>query len=109
MCLQYPGLSVTLTSNSLAALARPGFYLRGAKGNYWKWGLDLQEEALYKITRIEADAWGGEPPANWGTLAIEIDGYVSTHLVEPFRAIIDFITQASGTPSSAKGPPPSPV
>ncbi len=66
--LRYPDLSVTLSGNCLASLARPFYYLRGTKGNYWKWGLDLQEAALTKITRIDSKTWGQEPPANWGTL-----------------------------------------
>jgi predicted dehydrogenase len=80
--LRYPSLSVTLASNSLAALARPRFYLRGTKGNYWKWGLDVQEAALSKITQIEDEAWGREPTANWGTLCTEMDGTRKTDLIE---------------------------
>ena len=50
--LRYPGFSVTLGANCLSALPRPRFHLRGTRGNYWKWGLDPQEAALNKITRI---------------------------------------------------------
>ena len=45
------------------------FICAARKGNYWKWGLDPQEEALGKITRIEAADWGKEPADHWGTLA----------------------------------------
>ena len=67
--LRYGSLTVTLASNSLSALARPRFHLRGTKGNYWKWGLDPQEAALNKITRIGDEPWGVDAAANWGRLS----------------------------------------
>ncbi len=63
-------VSVTVSANLLSTLARPRFHLRGHKGNYWKWGLDPQEEALNKVTRIESGPWGKEPEAAWGTLSV---------------------------------------
>jgi scyllo-inositol 2-dehydrogenase (NADP+) len=78
----YTGFSVTLSANLLSTLARPRFHLRGTKGNYWKWGLDPQEEALNKITRIEAQNWGQEAEPNWGTISIGTDDTTDTHTVE---------------------------
>jgi len=75
--------TVTLSASSLASLARPRFYLRGTKGNYWKWGLDLQEENLGKVTRIDTPDWGKEPSDHWGKLCIERDGSLATAPVEP--------------------------
>ena len=73
--LQYlTGFSVTLSSNLLSSLARPRFHLRGARGNFWKWGLDPQEDALNKITKIEDGEWGKEPSEHWGTLSVGVDG-----------------------------------
>jgi len=83
MRLHYPGFLVTLGANSLSALARPRFHLRGTKGNYWKWGLDLQEEALNKVARITASNWGEEPPANWGALNVDVDGSMVARPVRP--------------------------
>jgi predicted dehydrogenase len=80
--LRYSDFSVTLSGNCLASLARPFYYLRGTKGNYWKWGLDLQEAALSKITRIESKNWGEEPAANRGTLSVDVDGGVVTRPAE---------------------------
>jgi predicted dehydrogenase len=77
------GASVTLSANSLSSLARPRFHLRGTKGNYWKWGQDLQEEALGKITRIESPEWGKEPPAHWGKFCGDTNGSMVTQPVEP--------------------------
>jgi predicted dehydrogenase len=81
--LRYPDLSITLSANLLSALARPRYHLRGTKGNYWKWGLDPQEAALNKITRVDDAHWGQEQPANWGTLSVDVDGGVVTRPVAP--------------------------
>jgi scyllo-inositol 2-dehydrogenase (NADP+) len=81
--LSYPGLAVALAANQLSALARPRFHLRGTKGSYWKAGIDPQEAALSKITRIADGPWGEEPPANWGTRAANIDGNLVTCPVAP--------------------------
>jgi predicted dehydrogenase len=72
--LRYPGLLVTLGANNLSLPAAPRFHLRGTKGNYWKSGVDPQEAALNKITRIDDPAWGQEPAANWGVLHVGIEG-----------------------------------
>jgi predicted dehydrogenase len=81
--LRYEGFSVTLGANCLSSLARPRFHLRGTKGNYWKWGLDPQEGALNKITRITDPAWGQEPTANWGTLSVDVEDGMVTRPVAP--------------------------
>ena len=81
--LRYPRFLVTLGANSLSSLPRPRFHLRGTKGNYWKCGVDPQEAALSKITRIDDPKWGQEPPAAWGTLAVDVDGCMVTRPVAP--------------------------
>jgi predicted dehydrogenase len=81
--LRYEGFRVTLGANCLSSLARPRFHLRGTKGNYWKWGLDPQEEALNKVTRITAPAWGQEPAANWGTLSVDVEDGMVTRPIAP--------------------------
>jgi predicted dehydrogenase len=81
--LRYPGLIVTLGANSLSLPAAPRFHLRGTRGNYWKSGLDPQEAALNKITRIDDPNWGHEPSSAWGTLNIGIDGGTVSRPVEP--------------------------
>jgi predicted dehydrogenase len=75
------GFSATLGSNCLSTLARPRVHLRGTRGNYWKWGLDSQEEALNKITRITDPDWGKESEEKWGTLSIDLDGKIETRKV----------------------------
>jgi predicted dehydrogenase len=70
----YPGLIATLGANSLSLSAAARFHLRGTKGSYWKHGVDPQEAALNKITRIDDPAWGQVPAANWGVLHVGIEG-----------------------------------
>lgn len=72
------GFSATLGANCLSTLARPRVHLRGTRGNYWKWGLDSQEEALNKITKITDPDWGKEPEEKWGTLSVDVDGNIET-------------------------------
>jgi predicted dehydrogenase len=108
--LRYPRFSVTLATNALAAMARPRFYLRGTKGNYCKWGVDLQEAALNKITRIEdspsSPNWGIEPPANWGTLCIDVDGGTVTRPVPPIPGDYRLFYAAVRNALLGKGPDP---
>jgi scyllo-inositol 2-dehydrogenase (NADP+) len=72
------GFSVTLGANCLSSLARPRFHLRGSRGNFWKWGLDPQEEALNAITKITDPHWGQEPNGRWGTLSVDAEGSLVT-------------------------------
>jgi predicted dehydrogenase len=81
--LRYPGFAVVLGSNSLSLPAGPRFHLRGTEGNYWKHGLDPQEAALNKVTRIDDPGWGREPQQDWGTLHLVSGGNTITHPVEP--------------------------
>jgi predicted dehydrogenase len=88
-------------------LARPRFHLRGTKGNYWKWGLDPQEAALNKVTRIDSPAWGEEPAANWGTLSVGVDGGMVTRPVEPTPG--DYRLYYAGVRDALLGKAPAPV
>ncbi|HEY2466612.1 MAG TPA: Gfo/Idh/MocA family oxidoreductase [Terracidiphilus sp.] len=107
------GFSVTLGANCLSTLARPRVHLRGTRGNYWKWGLDSQEEALNQITKITDPDWGKEPAEKWGTLSIDVDGKVETRPVpsgvgdyrQYYEAVRDVLTgksdRAPATPAEA--------
>ena len=75
------GFSATLGANLLSTLARPRFHLRGTRGNFWKWGLDPQEDALGKLTKISNGEWGEEPEERWGTLSTEEEGGMATKQV----------------------------
>jgi predicted dehydrogenase len=81
--LRYPDFTVTVSANTLSTLERTRYHLRGTKGNYVKRGVDPQEAALTHVTRVGDEPWGKEPPADWGTLKVDVDGAVVTHPVEP--------------------------
>jgi scyllo-inositol 2-dehydrogenase (NADP+) len=103
----YTGFSVTLGANCLASLPRPRFYLRGSKGNFWKNGLDPQEEALGKVTRIDAADWGKESAEHWGTLRMDADGNAVTRPVE--TAAGDYRLFYEGVRDAILGKAPAPV
>jgi predicted dehydrogenase len=81
--LRYPHLTVVLGANCLSSPPRPRFHLRGNKGNYIKTGLDPQEPALNKVSRIDDPNWGHEPPSDWGTLHVDVEGSMVTRPVTP--------------------------
>jgi len=109
--LQYPGFSVTLAANCLSALTRPRYHLRGTRGNYWKWGLDPQEAALNKVTRIadhaSGQAWGQEPAADWGALCVDVDSGMVTRPVAPIPG--DYRLFYAGVRDALLGKSPAPV
>jgi predicted dehydrogenase len=72
--LRYPHATATVSGNNLAAIPRPHFLVRGTRGNFVKWSLDPQENALRQKGRITEPGWGIEPPSDWGTLAVDVDG-----------------------------------
>ena len=105
--LRYPGFSVVLGANCLSSPPRPRFHLRGVKGNYCKLGVDPQEAALNKVTRIADPAWGQEPPADWGTLNVDVDGAIVTRPVEPIPG--DYRLYYAGVRDALLGKAPAPV
>jgi predicted dehydrogenase len=105
--LRYPGFSVVLGANCLTTPSRPRFHLRGTKGNYWKSGLDPQEAALNKITRIDDPEWGKEPAAEWGTLHVDVNGGTVTRPVEPIPG--DYRLYYAGVRDALLGKAPAPV
>jgi len=105
--LRYEGFSATLGGNCFSSLARCRFHLRGTKGNFRKWGLDPQEEALHLVTRIDDPAWGQDPPANWGTLCVDVDGAMVTQPVEP--GVGDYRLYYAGVRDALLGKAPAPV
>lgn len=103
----FTGLNVELSANTLSALARPRFHLRGTRGNYWKWGLDPQEDALGKITRIDDAEWGKDPAEKWGTLATDEGDGLSTRAFETLPG--DYRAFYAGVRDAILGAAPAPV
>jgi predicted dehydrogenase len=105
--LRYPAFSVVLGANSLSSPPRPRFHLRGDQGNYCKLGLDPQEAALNKVTRIDDPAWGQEAPADWGTLSVDVDGAIVTRPVAPIPG--NYRLYYAGVRDALLGKAPAPV
>ncbi|MFP5235698.1 MAG: Gfo/Idh/MocA family oxidoreductase [Acidobacteriota bacterium] len=72
--LRYEGFGVTLGANNLSSPAGPRFVVRGTRGNYRKFGVDPQENALNKVTRIGDPNWGEESADAWGELRLDNEG-----------------------------------
>jgi predicted dehydrogenase len=105
--LRYKGLWVVLGANCLTTPSRLRFHLRGTKGNYWKFGLDPQEAALNKVTRIDDPDWGKEPAAEWGTLHVDVKGSTVTRPVDPIPG--DYRLYYAGVRDALLGKAPAPV
>ena len=105
--LRYRDLMVKLGANSLSLPPSLRFRLRGTSGNYWKNGLDPQEAALGRITRIENPSWGREPSANWGMSHVGIDGGEVARPVEPIPG--DYRLYYEGIRDALLGKGPVPV
>ena len=105
--LRYSGFTVVLGANCLSSPPGPRFHLRGTKGNFWKLGLDPQEAALNKVTRIADPAWGQEPPADWGMLHVDADGGIITRPVAPIPG--DYRLYYAGVRDALLGKATAPV
>lgn len=72
LLLLYPDLKVTLKAGMLVKEPGPRYKIFGRKGNYTKFGMDVQEEALKngKKPKDHPD-WGKEPEEIWGILNTE--------------------------------------
>lgn len=80
--LRYDSLRVHLAANMLSSIPGSRYSLRGTKGSFRKHGIDPQEAALDKVTRIDSPGWGHEPIEEWGRLHIEVEGGMDTEQVE---------------------------
>jgi predicted dehydrogenase len=105
--LRYPGFTVVLSANTLSAFERPRYHLRGTRGNYLKRGVDPQEAALSRVTRIGDGPWGQEPPADWGVLSVDVDGGMVTRPIEPIPG--DYRLYYAAVRDALLGKAPAPV
>jgi predicted dehydrogenase len=105
--LRYPGMTVVVSANTLSTLERPRYHLRGTKGNYWKRGVDPQEAALSRVTRVGDGPWGQEPTADWGTLCVDVDGGQVTRPIEPIPG--DYRLYYANVRDALLGKGPTPV
>jgi scyllo-inositol 2-dehydrogenase (NADP+) len=105
--LRYAGFTTTLGANSLSLPAGPRFHLRGTQGGFLKFGVDPQEAALGKGTRIDDANWGREPASAWGTLHVGVDGGTVSRPVEALAG--DYRLYYAGVRDALEGKGPAPV
>lgn len=105
--LRYAERSVTLGCNLLSSPPGPRFVVRGTKGNFRKKGLDPQEAALNKVTRITSPHWGEEPPSEWGMLHVDVEGGMVTRPVATTPG--DYRAYYAGVRDALLGFAPPPV
>ncbi len=104
--LRYSEFTVKVGGNSLTLPPSLRFHLRGTTGNYWKYGLDAQEAALAKLTRIDDPHWGRESAANWGVLHVGVDSCEVARPIEPIRGDYRFYYAAIRDALLSKGSAP---
>lgn len=81
--LRYPSLKVTLKAGMLVREAGPHFSLHGRKGSFIKFGMDVQESALYCGHKPNDFLdWGKEPEGLHGRINTEVNGIHFTGTVE---------------------------
>jgi predicted dehydrogenase len=107
MRLRYAGLIVTVGANALSSPAGSRFVVRGTRGNFRKNGVDPQEAALNKVTRITAADWGLEPAPAWGMLHVDVEGGMVTRPVATLAG--DYRRYYAGVRDALSGKIPPPV
>ncbi len=107
LLLFYPQLKVTLKAGMLVKEPGPRYKLFGRKGNYTKYGMDVQEEALKKgITPQDLSHWGKEPEGLWGLLNTEEEYRKIESLAGDYRRFYINVRDHiwSGTPLAVTAP-----
>jgi predicted dehydrogenase len=105
--LRYERCFVALGANALSAPAGARFHVRGTRGNFRKKGLDPQEAALNKITRITADDWGHELSTEWGLLYVDVEAGMVSRPVATVAG--DYRNFYAGVRDALNGQAPPPV
>lgn len=77
LMLNYPGRQVVLRGSSLARVTPFRFYLEGSDGVFIKKDQDIQEKQMADNMSPFDDAWGIDPPANYGVLDLNMEGKTS--------------------------------
>lgn len=107
--LRYEKCFVALEANALSAPAGARFHVRGTRGNFRKKGVDPQEAALNKITRIAASNWGQEAQADWGLLYVDVEGGMVSRPVATIAGDYRIFYAAVRDALQGQAPPPVPA
>jgi len=82
LIFRYKKLKVILTAGMLVKKIGPKYILKGSKGEFIKYGIDPQEEALKKGNIPKGKDWGKESPQYFGSLKTKISGDISERKIE---------------------------
>lgn len=69
--LDYPDKRIILKSSLLVYENGLRYTIHGAKGSFFKYGLDIQEDTLRQNHLPTGEQWGQEPKNQWGVLFAE--------------------------------------
>lgn len=72
--LYYPGMKATLSSTQLAASPAARYVVNGRKGNFIKFGADVQDKAIGAGLRPPMPGWGEDSEENYGILTVYENG-----------------------------------
>ena len=72
--LYYENLKATVSAGEVVAEPGPHIVVRGKKGSYTKFGMDVQEQALKNGETPVNSNWGEDVPENYGSLCVWENG-----------------------------------
>ncbi len=72
--LYYEKLKATVSAGEVVAEPGPHIVVRGKKGSYTKFGMDVQEQALKNGETPVNSNWGEDVPENYGSLCVWENG-----------------------------------
>lgn len=107
--LFYSNLKVTLRAGMLVSDPTPRLILRGDKGAYVKYGMDVQEEQLASGMLPNQKGWGIEPESDHGILYSFVDGIRQEERIKTLSGnYADFYIELLNAINNKKDPPIDP-
>lgn len=107
--LFYSNLKVTLKAGMLVTDPTPRFILRGDRGAFVKYGMDVQESQLASGMLPGEKGWGVEPESDYGILYTNVDGITQE---KPIRTLsgnyADFYNELRDAIVNKQDPPVEP-
>ncbi|NJO92475.1 MAG: hypothetical protein HC831_28515 [Chloroflexia bacterium] len=94
MILYYSGLKVNLRSSLLSNVPGHRIMIQGEKGNFTKYGNDIQEGLLMKGELPSGKNWGKEDGSKWAIITFENESYSYPTLPGNYMAFFDNLYEA---------------
>lgn len=107
--LFYANLKVTLKAGMLVYNPSPRIILRGDRGVFVKYGMDVQEEQLISGMMPNQEGWGYDPESNYGILYTDVDGNIQEETIKTLRGnYADFYNDLRDAIVNKQDPPVEP-